>query len=104
MMTPHLTIHYNTDDYYQPDEEDVKHKYVTSVDDQHGNTWVFTDSGYWKIPIERAEYIVKAVNAHEDLKVLLTRAAGLLQDYCTELNGDINDSLAMEIETFLKEG
>lgn len=34
---------------------------------------------------------------------LLTRAAEKLQDYCTEMNGDLNDSLAMEIEKFLTE-
>jgi hypothetical protein len=33
---------------------------------------------------------------------LLRRAAGSLQDYCSELNGDMNDSLAMEIEEVLK--
>lgn len=32
---------------------------------------------------------------------LLGRAAGSLQDYCTEINGDLNDSLATEIEKFL---
>jgi hypothetical protein len=34
---------------------------------------------------------------------LLKRAAGSLQEYCAELNGDMNDSLAMEIEAFLRE-
>lgn len=34
---------------------------------------------------------------------LLRRAAGKLQDYCTDANGDLNDSLADEIEGFLKE-
>jgi len=33
---------------------------------------------------------------------LLERAASSLQEYCTELNGDLNDGLANEIEIFLK--
>jgi hypothetical protein len=32
---------------------------------------------------------------------LLQRAADSLQDYCTEANGDLNDSLAAEIEKLL---
>jgi len=32
---------------------------------------------------------------------LLTRAADKLQDYCAELNGDLNDSLADEISQYL---
>ena len=32
---------------------------------------------------------------------LLSRAAGKLQEYCTEVNGDMNDALASEIEAYL---
>jgi hypothetical protein len=35
---------------------------------------------------------------------LLKRAADVLQEYCEELNGDMNDSLAMEIYKVLDEG
>lgn len=35
------------------------------------------------------------------IKTLLSRAAGRLQDYAGEVNGDMNDALAMEIEDFL---
>ena len=34
----------------------------------------------------------------QTLLALLERAAALLQDYCAEVNGDMNDALAMEIE------
>ena len=33
---------------------------------------------------------------------LLKRAADLLQDYCEQVNGDMNDSLAMEIYNYLE--
>lgn len=33
---------------------------------------------------------------------LLERAAGKLQDYCAEINGDMNDNLGAEIEAFLR--
>lgn len=39
----------------------------------------------------------------EKAKELLKRAADLLHDYCAEVNGDMNDGLAMEIERYLKE-
>lgn len=39
-----------------------------------------------------------AVPTTARLVELLQRAAGSLQDYCSELNGDMNDSLAEEIE------
>jgi hypothetical protein len=35
---------------------------------------------------------------------LLKRAADSLQDYCEQANGDMNDSLAMEIYKALEEG
>jgi len=34
---------------------------------------------------------------------LLKRAADALQEYCAEVNNDMNDSLAMEIYKYLKE-
>ena len=34
---------------------------------------------------------------------LLERAADSLHSYCTEINGDMNDGLALEIESFLKD-
>ena len=34
---------------------------------------------------------------------LLVRSANKLQDYCSDVNGDLNDSLAMEIEELLYE-
>lgn len=79
-MNPHLTIHYNTDDYYQPDEKDLQDKYIISVDDQDGKTWVFTDGGYFKIPLDRAEYLVKAVNTHAALLEALEKAQAVIGD------------------------
>ena len=38
----------------------------------------------------------------EKAKELLERAADLLQDYCAELNGNMNCYLSEEIESFLK--
>jgi hypothetical protein len=35
---------------------------------------------------------------------LLKRASEKLQDYCTDMNGDLNDSLANEINTFIESG
>jgi hypothetical protein len=35
---------------------------------------------------------------------LLKRASEKLQDYCTDMNGDLNDSLANEINAFIKTG
>lgn len=34
---------------------------------------------------------------------LLTRASDSLNYYCTELNGDMNDGLAMEIEEYIRD-
>lgn len=48
-----------------------------------------------------AAFIVTACNAHEYYERLLKRAADSLQAYCAETNGDMNDSLAMEIEAAL---
>ena len=39
---------------------------------------------------------------YKELADLLLRAADKLQDYCTEANGDLNDSLAMDIYAALK--
>jgi hypothetical protein len=38
----------------------------------------------------------------EEAKELLKRAADLLQEYCTEINGGMNCYLSDEIENFLK--
>jgi hypothetical protein len=35
---------------------------------------------------------------------LLKRASEKLEDYCSEVNGDMNDSLATEIDAFVKTG
>jgi hypothetical protein len=35
---------------------------------------------------------------------LLKRASDKLEDYCAEVNGDMNDSLATEIDAFVKTG
>jgi hypothetical protein len=43
-----------------------------------------------------------AIDNAPRLHALLRRAAQSLQDYCEEVNGDMNDSLAMEIEAFIK--
>jgi hypothetical protein len=48
-----------------------------------------------------AAHIVKCVNAHDELVALLARAADCLHEYCSEVNGDMNDSLATEIEALL---
>lgn len=38
----------------------------------------------------------------EKARELLQRAADSLQEYCADVNGDMNDSLAMEIYDFLE--
>lgn len=40
---------------------------------------------------------------YERMRNLLIRSANKLQDYCSDVNGDLNDSLAMEIEELLYE-
>jgi hypothetical protein len=42
------------------------------------------------------------IAAAPDMLALLRRASDSLQDYCAEINGDLNDSLAMEIDELLK--
>lgn len=41
------------------------------------------------------------MDANTRTEELLRRAADKLQDYCAGINGDMNDSLAMEIYDFL---
>lgn len=52
-----------------------------------------------------AEALVEGFNARLDERdamiLLLTRAAGMLQDYCSAAGGDMNDNLAMEIKKLL---
>lgn len=70
---------------------------------RYANTIIETGIGTYE---EMAEHPEGNWVKYEDVKkalALLNRAADCLQSYCANENGDMNDALAMEIETFLKE-
>jgi len=68
MIPTPLTITYDTDNMFEPDEEDLKDRKILSIEDAEGKTVVYTDSGYFHISQERAEYLVEAINQHEQMK------------------------------------
>jgi hypothetical protein len=52
---------------------------------------------------EEHEKLIQEAKEREQARKLLQRAAHKLQDYCTKINRDLNDSLTTEIEKFLRE-
>ena len=66
-----LRIEYNTDAYFDPDEEYLQDRYIVGVVDAEGKTVLYTDSGYFKISEERAQYLVQAVNSYQAMKEAL---------------------------------
>lgn len=46
--------------------------------------------------------IIDQAQWEAEARELLKRAAGLLHEYCAEINGDMNCYLGNEIEEFLK--
>ena len=48
-------------------------------------------------------YILNACNAYPSMLSLLRRAADSLHEYCSDVNGDMNDSLGTEIENYLEQ-
>lgn len=53
--------------------------------------------------VKVVEQSVEPLKNQEKMLDLLTRASDSLNYYCTELNGDMNDSLAMEIDEYIRE-
>lgn len=82
-------------------EQSLPLRYETRTDKLTGDSWfVRSNAGAVAVVVSSeadAQRIISSCNAYESNRLLLKRAADKLQEYCESANGDLNDSLAMEI-------
>lgn len=71
MLALPVKVVYSTDYLIDPDEEDLKHRYVEGIEDATGHTIFYTESGYFKVSSEEAEYLADMMNNYERVKLLL---------------------------------
>lgn len=53
--------------------------------------------------VAMTDEILAELEVEDQMRELLRRAADKLQDYSEQVNGDLNDSLAMKIYQFIKD-
>jgi hypothetical protein len=63
-------IVWNTDHLYEPDADDLAHKYIESIDDANGGTVCYTESGYFKMHPGNAVLIAAAPRLLSEAKLL----------------------------------
>lgn len=96
ILTPHATMHpYWSTAPREKLEDALRWQGALSkvLMEEHDGLIVERDTAKKQLAIEQQRLTTAAA--------LLSRAAGSLNAYCEELNGDLNDSLATEIDLFL---
>ena len=101
-----LRIEYNTDAYFDPDEEYLQDRYIVGVVDAEGKTVLYTDSGYFKISEERAQYLVQAVNSYqamkEALEAIVARIDGVYDNPSLIKQGLLSERMSIDVLCYAK--
>lgn len=72
MIALPVKIVMSTDYLDEPDEEDLAGAYVQGIVDANGDTVLYTESGYFKVDLADAEFIVAALNSYQSLTEKVT--------------------------------